>query len=158
MQKHKTRKDNFVKINTTRFGEIEIVEDRMLTMPAGILGFSGSKRFVIIEKEETQPLCWLQSVDEISLSFVIMNPFLFKADYSLNLAPIFEIMEWDAQEAESVKVYVIINAADPSPDKITANLQAPIIINSKRREAVQMVIYDSPYSHRYPIFGKAGGK
>ena len=140
-----------MKIETPQFGTIEIAEDKIITMPAGMPGFPGRRRFIILEREETQPFYWYQCVDDPDLALVIMDPYLFKPDYSVDLNPALKEMSWEADGEDSLKLYVVVNASEGVPEKITANLIGPLVINTQRHEAVQMVVHDSPYSHRYPI-------
>ena len=142
-----------MKIETPQFGTIEVGEDKIITMPAGMPGFPGRRRFIILEREETLPFYWYQCVDDPGLALVIMNPYLFKPDYSVDLNPVVMEMSWEADAEDSLKLYVVVNASEGVPEKITANLIGPLVINTRKREAVQIVIYDNRYSHRYPILG-----
>ena len=142
-----------MKIETSQFGTIEIAEDRIITMPAGLPGFSGASRFIIVEREETLPFYWYQCVDDPDLALVIMDPYLFKPDYSVDLNPALKEMSWEGDAEDTLKLYVVVNASEGVPEKTTANLIGPLVINTRKREAIQIVIYDSPYSHRYPILG-----
>lgn len=139
-------------IENTRFGTIEVEANKIITMPAGMPGFPGRQRFVILEREETRPFYWYQSVDTPDLAFVILNPYLFEPDYAVDLKPVLREMAWQSDGQDCLKLYVVVNAANGTPEKITANLMGPILINTKRYEAVQMVLPNSPYSHKHPIF------
>lgn len=143
-----------MKIETTKFGTIQIEEEKIITMPAGMLGFQARKRFIILERKETQPFYWYQCVNDPALSFVIINPYLFKPDYSVDLKPTLKEMSWEADGEENLKLYVVVNTStfDGATDKITANLIGPLLINTQRCEAVQMAIHSNLYSHKYPIF------
>lgn len=143
-----------MKIETSQFGTIQIAEDKIITMPAGMPGFPGTRRFIILEREETRPFFWYQCVDKPGLALAIMNPHVFKPDYSVDLKPVLKGMSWEADGEESLELYVIVNASEGAPEKITANLIGPLVINTRKREAVQMVICDSPYSLRHSIFGQ----
>ena len=115
--------------------------------------FSGRNCFIILDCEESRPFYWYQCVDDPDLSFVIINPYLFKPDYSVDLKPrSLKEMSWEADGEESLELYVVVNAFNGAPDKITANLIGPLLINTRRWEAVQMVIHNNSYSHKYPIF------
>jgi flagellar assembly factor FliW len=78
-------------------------------------------------------------------------PFLFKPDYNVDIEPYTKEMRWE-EDLESLFIYVIINATDPDPRKMTANLMGPLLINSKKHEGVQMMINDRTYSNKYPVF------
>jgi flagellar assembly factor FliW len=141
-----------LKLETRDFGQVEIDETRVITMPAGMPGFPGVARFAILEREETRPFLWYQCVDDSDLAFVIMNPKLFEPGYSVDLAAALKEMSWRDDKEEDLVVYVIVNASEGVPEKITANLIGPIVINPRKKEAAQMVITGSPYSHKQPVF------
>ena len=147
-----------MEIETRQFGLIQIDEGHIYTMPAGMPGFQGMKRFVIIEKEETWPFHCFQCLDDPDLSFFIMNPYLFMADYNVNLKQAALEAGWQDDSEEEIKTYVIVNTTAGVPEKITANLIGPLLINTKRFGAVQLVLHNSPYSHQHLIFGEPESK
>ena len=141
-----------MKIKTTRFGIITIEEEKIITMLFGMLGFSDEKRFVILQHKEDSPFFWYQSVDDPMLAFVIMSPFLFKPDYNVDVENVLKEMPWNEEEKRNnLELYVVVNIPKGAPDKMTANLIGPILINNKIHQAVQMVISDSPYTHKFPL-------
>jgi len=141
-----------LKIKTTRFGIITIEEEKIITMLFGMLGFPDVKRFVILQHKENSPFFWYQSVDDPMLAFVIMSPFLFKPDYNVDVENVLKEMSWNEEEKQNnLELYVVVNIPKGAPDKMTANLIGPILINNKIHQAVQMVISDSPYTHKFPL-------
>jgi len=141
-----------LKIKTARFGTITIQKEKIITMPFGMLGFPDVKRFVMLQHKENSPFFWYQSVDDPMLAFVIMSPFLFKPDYVVDVENVLMEMSWNEGEKQyNLELYVIVNIPKGEPDKMTANLIGPILINDEARQAVQMVISNSPYSHKFPL-------
>lgn len=144
-----------MKIATTRFGEIDIREDKIIHMPHGMLGFPDRRAFTIFQHKPDSPFYWFQSIDHPDLAFVIVNPFLFKPDYDVDVECTLKDMSWHADPAEKdLELYVVVNIPRGSPEKMSANLIGPILINVKSRQAVQMVIANSDYSHKYPLMGR----
>ncbi len=140
-----------MKIDTKQFGTIDIEEGSIYTMPGGMPGFAGMKRFVIIEREEIWPFFCFQCIDDSELCFYILNPHQFKADYQVNLAHAAKEIGW-GEDIEDIKTYVIVNTSAGVPEKITANLLGPLLIHAKRFEVAQFVLHDNKYSHRTLIF------
>lgn len=141
-----------MKIPTRKFGEIEIDEKKILTMPDGLPGFEGFERFVLLEDQKTSPFCWFQCVDEPNLCIIIINPFLFKPDYAIDTREFIENRGWQDVVPEELLVYVVVNVSSREEGtKITANLMGPLLINPKINEAVQVVISDTTYSHQYNV-------
>jgi flagellar assembly factor FliW len=141
-----------LKVETTRFGTIAIPEEEVITMPFGMPGFSDQKQFVLLDHKENSPFQWYQSIQDPSLAFVITDPLLFKPDYAVNLQNIVEELGWDEDLTEDqLKIYAIVNIPPGSPEKTTANLIGPVLMNLATHEAVQVIIPDSPYSHKFPL-------
>jgi flagellar assembly factor FliW len=134
---------------------MEIEEGKIITMPYGMLGFPQSRRFVLFPHAESSPFYWFQSADDPTLAFVLTNPFLFLTGYSVDLHETIGRMSWEKPESNtSFEVYVVVTIPRGAPEKMTANLLGPVLINSAARQAVQMVLSESPYSCRFPLFGK----
>jgi len=143
-------------IKTTRFGTITIGEEKIITMPFGMLGFPDKKRFIIVQHKENSPFFWYQSVDDPTLAFVITSPFPFKPDYEVDMDDVLKEMSWnEGEENNNLALYVVVNIPKGSPDKMTANLIGPILVNNRACQAVQMVIPNSPYSHKFPLIGES---
>ena len=141
-----------LKVDTTRFGPITVDKQKIITMPLGMLGFPDEKRYAIVQHKENSPFFWYQSVDDPALAFVITSPFFFMPDYSVPLDDAINQMSWDDERIEEkVELYVVVNIPNGSPNKMTANLIGPILINTDTFQALQMVVTDSPYSHRFPL-------
>lgn len=147
-----------MKIKTTRFGTVNIEEEKILNMPLGMLGFPEKKQYVIFQHKENSPLFWYQSVDDPGLAFVITSPYLVMQDYKLDMDDILKEMSWSEEKDNNhLELYVVINIPRGSPHKMTANLIGPILINNRTRQAVQMVVPNSPYSHKFPLIKENQG-
>jgi flagellar assembly factor FliW len=140
-----------MKINTTRFGEIRIDEEKIIHMPHGMLGFPDMRQYVLFPHKKESPFFWYQSVDNPGLAFVITSPFFLTADYHVDVEPILKEMDWHSPSSEHLELYVVVNIPRGSPEKMTANLIGPILINNEARQAVQLVISNSPYSHKHRL-------
>jgi flagellar assembly factor FliW len=73
-----------IRFETTRFGSVELPEDKMISFPEGILGFPGLKRYILIDYEDT-PVKWLQAVDDPDVAFIVMPAQSLSPDYSLQI-------------------------------------------------------------------------
>ena len=144
-----------MKIETTRFGTISIKKEKIINMPFGMLGFPDNKQFIILQHRENPPFFWYQSVDDPALAFVITSPFLFKPDYDVDLDDTLKEMSWNGEEKNNhLELYIVVNIPKGSPQKMTGNLIGPILINGKVRQAVQVIISNSPYNHKFPLLGE----
>jgi flagellar assembly factor FliW len=140
-----------VKVNTTRFGTLTLEEEKIIDMPAGMLGFPDKRRFVILTHQDDSPFFWYQSVDDPDLAFVITSPVLFHPEYEIDLSEALKGATWDLEKKESILLYVVVNIPRGCPERMTANFIGPILINQEKCQAVQTVIAKSPYSHKVPL-------
>ena len=143
-----------IKINTRKFGNLEIEEDKVINFPKGIPGFPEHIRYTLLSKEETHPFCWLQSIDDPNLALIVIDPYIFKPDYNLECESVIESMKWGDIDDKELLVFVVVSFSEGEVQKITANLMGPIIVNPIKHEAVQVVLQDSSYSLHYDVLQK----
>ena len=60
-----------MKVRTLRFGELEIPDDKIITMSKPILGFENLKRYCLIERDDCEPFLWYQSIEEPAAAFAV---------------------------------------------------------------------------------------
>ena len=141
-----------MKVETTRFGEIEIEEHSILNFVEPIFGYENYSKYTIIEHNGNDMFQWLQCIENPELAFPISIPGYFNIkDY------IFEIDDTtaekiEAQDANNLMIYNIVTIPVNNPKSATINLLGPIIINTQNNKALQYVVTNSSYSSRYPLF------
>ncbi|HHT36127.1 MAG: flagellar assembly protein FliW [Candidatus Wallacebacter cryptica] len=140
-----------MKIETTRFGTLEVDPEQIIDFPEGILGFEDYHQFVIVEQPESM-FCFLQSVEEPWLCFVIMMPELLRHDYQVKLEPQ-HVKQLGFEDSKDGQVFVIVTVPE-DVSEMTANLQAPLVINRKTKLAKQVVLMDGLYSIRHNVLAE----
>ena len=138
-------------IQTTRFGEVEIQDQDILTFPSGMLGFSSERHFVMIEDEMGSPFQWLQSIEKQDLAFVTINPETAVSAFSLDIT-VDHRKKLDTEQVEDLSVRVIVTMAKKLQN-VTINLQGPLLINYSKKLGLQFVVADGRYNTRHPLFG-----
>jgi flagellar assembly factor FliW len=136
-----------MKIETSRFGSVEIEEEQIFTFPMGILGFARCKQFVVIDHTEDSPFKWLQSLDEGGLAFIITDPLFFRADYHIKMRRT-ELSMLEPISEDDLVVSVIMTIPE-NPQDMSANLMAPVIFNMANRVGMQHVLTKSQYPVKY---------
>lgn len=140
-----------MKINTRMFGEIDIDEEKIINFDLGIIGFDFLKKFTLIhdEDEEDNSVIWLQSLDEAAFAMPVMNPLLAMDNYNPSVED--ELFKNIGETDGDIIVFVTLTV----PDKIenmTVNLRAPIIINPKTRKGCQIIVEETEYLVKYPVY------
>lgn len=139
-----------MQIYKTRLGEIQVDEENVITFQQGLPGFADLKRFAILPSEESNPVKFLQSLEETDISFAIINPKLFFPDYQPELSAL-DLQELDLVKTEDALVFVIM-VITKDPKQITANLLAPVVINPHNKLAKQIVMIGDRYTTRHRVF------
>lgn len=139
-----------MQLNTKNFGEIVVPEDKILSFDDGIPSFESVKKYILLDNgDNTSPFRWLQSIDEPTLAFAIVNPFLIKKDYDINIGDD-TVKQLGIEKEEEVEVYAIV-VVPSDISKMTMNLKAPVIINTKNMKGAQVILDTDKYGVRHYI-------
>ena len=138
-------------VQTTRFGKIEVEENSIITMPNGLLGFSGARLYTLLDDEIGSPFKWLQSLDNETLAFVTIDPKVVVSDYKIAISEE-HLKKLHASSVEELSVMTIVTMTRDIKD-VTVNLQGPLVVNHDKRFGMQLVIADGQFSTRHPLFG-----
>ncbi len=137
-------------VMTTRFGAIEIDDDRIIEMPDGMIGFA-ERRFILLSHDNNGRFFWFQSVDNPALAFVVTDPTAFVPGYEVTLTPDeYDRLKLDPESAEVILLAVTTIAREARD--ITINLQGPIVVNPGKMMAKQIVLENGKYGIRHPLF------
>lgn len=119
-------------------------EISVVTFPKGLPGFGMFKDYTIQQYDDL--FSYLISKDDPSVAFVIVNPFDFYPDYELDIPDgLLEEIEITSREQVIVRCIVTWNS---DRHKVTLNLLAPLVINSKNQQGKQVVLQNVPYTTR----------
>lgn len=147
-----------MKADTRLFGEIDIAEDKIITLENGMIGLPEYRRFALIFDEGAEKkasVMWLQSMDDPETAFPVMQPNLVKEDYNPTVN---EEMLSPLGVLTDENTYVLVTLTARTDVKQTSvNLKAPIIINTDTKKGCQIII-DGDYPVKYRIYEAAQGK
>ena len=143
-----------MKINTVRFGEIEIDENRIFNFKLPIIGFNELSKFVLLDLNKDKFFKWLQSVEDPSLAFPVVSVFSLDLEYSVDLPDnVIDILK--INNVESILVMNIASIPQDDPQGTTINLLAPLIFNLDTQTAGQIILSGSGYDISFPLFKKS---
>ena len=141
-----------MKINTKIFGEIEIIDDKLIHFPSGIIGFPELTDFALVHDEEKgiDSIHWLQSIQEPAFAMPVMNPLLVKPDYNPEVED--ELLK-PIGKLDPEEVLVMVTVTIPGDiKKMSVNLKGPIIINGAEKKACQVIVDGEGYAVKFPIY------
>ena len=138
-----------MKVDTSRFGQLDISEDKIIHFPEGLYGFEKETEFAFLpfNPNVESPMEWMQSLKSSHLAFVITDPFLYLPNYKLKLShEDKKIVRLSDDEDFLTRAIVTI---PENYSEMTANLIAPLIINKEKAIAKQFVLTNMDYDTRH---------
>ena len=145
-------------IQTKYLGEVKITEDQIIKFPQGILGFEYNQEFIILNIIDNDNFKILQDLKEPNIAFFIINPWDFYKGYTVDL-PDEELGKIGIfpKKDNDIAVFNIVTLGKTFQES-TANLLAPIIINTKTKQGKQFIQNDTIYTTRHKLFTEGNGE
>jgi flagellar assembly factor FliW len=138
-------------LETDRFGKINYKKNDIISMAKGILGFENMRQFILLSPEEQDPFKWLQSIEDRDLAFLVIDPLLVKSDYKFEIS-LKDMTLLEGKTNRDFFIYLLVAVPQGQIEHMTANLQAPIVINRSNMQAAQLIINESGHVTQYPIY------
>ena len=143
------------KVYTSRFGEIEVDERKIVHFKDGIPAFEEEHEFIILPYDEESPYYFMQSLSTPDLAFLLTIPFLFFNDYTFEIDDA-TVEELGITSPDTVFYYSMVTIPNGSIRYMTANLVAPIVLNAANMQAKQVVLEKSNYTTKHRLFPESG--
>lgn len=137
-------------VKTGRFGELTVGDDEIIHIPNGLLGFPEQTRFCLVDPGDETLILWLQSVEQPDFAFALLEPKIFRPDYTVRLSAA-ELRELKLENINQSAVFSVLTIPEDIT-QMTANLKAPLVINLKAQIARQVVLQENEYSIKHPMF------
>ncbi len=137
-------------INTERFGSFDTKDSKLIEFQSGLPGFEELRFFIILEIAQTKPIYWLQSIENSHVALPVILTFEVLEDYYIDIRE----NELEDLFVESQNDLLVMNVVviPEQVDKMTVNLAAPIVINTKRGIGKQIIIDAQALSVRWPVY------
>ena len=135
---------------STRFGQVEVPDETLLSFPAGMIGFPELERYSILKQREDSVFLWLHAIDEPTLAFPIVLPWVFYWDYEVKLSDE-DMAAINVERADQISIYCVVNVG-ADVRAATINLFSPIVVNNGDRRARQVINTIDGYSTRDRLF------
>lgn len=140
-----------MEIKTQYFGTISSSDKEFIHFPDGLFGFADLKNYIPLAFENnSDALISLQSVEDSTISFILMNPFQLYTEYMPILSDEDRKLLDASYNDENISYYVICIIHDSMEDS-TVNLKCPIAVNTDTRKARQIILDNILYKFRHPV-------
>ena len=143
-----------MKVNTSRFGTLDIADNEIIRFPDGLYGFEKETEFTFLpfNPNVESPMEWMQSLKSSHLAFVITDPYLYLQDYKLKLSED-DKKRVNLKSEEPFLTRTIVTIPENYLE-MTTNLIAPLIINKDKGVAKQFVLTSMDYDTRHYLLPK----
>lgn len=142
-----------MRVQTKFFGEVELDDNKILEFPNGIIGFEDFKKFAIIydvEDDRETKISWLQSLEEPVLALPVVDPLAIVPDYAPMIED--ELLKPLGNPADEDLLFLLVMTVPSDMKKVTANMKAPVIINTKTCTGVQLIVDNADYPVKYNVY------
>jgi len=128
-----------MKIQSARFGELEVPEQSVIHFPDGIIPFGENLDFALLPGSGRSSAAWLQSLQYPELAFWAGHAAGLFPERDIGIeAHHLRLMQ--IRRPEQLSILLILTVQE---HEVTANLLAPVLINVERRLGRQVVLTDS---------------
>jgi flagellar assembly factor FliW len=140
-------------IDTKNFGPLRYDPGDALVFPRGLPAFENCREFLALTVPPSEPLIFLQSLEDSGLCFITTPILVVDSAYRLQIgAEDLELIGLPPRAApvigKDLLCLAVLSLREEGP---TANLLAPVVVNLRNRRAVQAVAQESGYSHQQPL-------
>lgn len=140
-----------MRIQTKILGEIDVDERQVIQFPDGLIGFKKFTSYALLDAPQ-KPYFFLQSMELSELGFILLDPFLFRPDYTVDAAD--EAMVGLGVEGPEDALVLSLVTVPPNGGPITANLMGPLVIGRKARLGAQIVLADPRWKTKHDVMAE----
>ena len=110
-------------------------------------GFTDLKKFVLVRLDDAEAaISELRSLERPEVRFVVAAPSIFFTDYAIELDDD-ECDDLDLHDVDDALVLTVLTVGKDAAHS-TANLLAPVVINTRTRDAAQVILSGSDWPVR----------
>ena len=123
--------------------------DLIISFPWGLPGLEDHREFILNPLEKDSPFYYMRSNSRPEIGLLLVNPFVIFKDYEFDLDNE-AAGQLHIADQKQVAVLCTVNTSR-GVGAATVNLLAPLVINTERLRAKQVVLHDRRYSYRTPL-------
>src|SRR5262249_9245323 len=121
----------------TRCGSGGIDAATARTLVRGMFGSRAPRRYAILKQREASVFMWLHSIEDPSLAFPIVLPWVFYWDYEVDLSDA-DMAAIGVERADQISIYCVVDVG-ADVRAATINLFSPIVVNNGDHSARQVI-------------------
>jgi flagellar assembly factor FliW len=131
-----------MEIQSKLLGSQQVNPDSIITFPHGLPGFENRTRFQLFHQEGSDIVYWLQSLDDVNLTFSVAHPTHFHINYNFVLTDA-ETKLLEANSPDELLILILLHQDEEQENgtpTIKGSIKSPLLINSEKRIGYQKVM------------------
>lgn len=136
----------------TRFGEVKLRKDRLISFPQGLFGFRECTSFGLtrLPNVDESPILLMQCVNEPSVAFLVADPKVLGLKIETDdEAEAITGTNMPKTDTQFLSILTLYDNGDSY--YLTANLKAPLLVDSNQRMGVQYILTNKNYTTQHKI-------
>jgi len=136
----------------TRFGEVTLQKDRLISFPHGLFGFRECTEFGLasLPNVDESPILLMQCVNEPSIAFLVSDPSVLGLELKdSDRAEALEVTKLSDGTTQFLTILTLYDNGDSY--YLTANLKAPVLIDAQKKVGLQYILTNKDYSTQHKI-------
>ncbi len=127
-----------MQIKSAKFGVVDIDDSSIIEFPKGIPGFEDKHRFTMLRCDQTEPIQWMQNLEDEYVVFPVLNPFIINPEYFIEVND--EDLEVIGTKDEEEIIVVCIMVIPEDLREMTANFMSPVLVNTSKMLGAQIMM------------------
>ena len=141
--------ETLVLVDSIALGEVQVLSESIFHFATGIHGFEMHQEFALIPAAR-EGLFWLQSLNGRDVVFLLIDPFVAVPGFEVDLG-VTERAALELDNPMDVLVLAIVTLPVSQAESPTANFRGPIVLNTKKRIAAQVMSAVQGHEVRTPV-------
>lgn len=137
---------------STRFGEVRLGKDKLISFPHGLFGFRECTSFGLarLPNVDDSPILLMQCINDPVVAFLVAAPNVLglKIDAADEAEALAET-KMNKTDTQFLSILTLYDNGDSY--YLTANLKAPVLIDSNSRTGVQHILSSKAYTTQHKI-------
>ena len=137
-----------MRIDTQRFGTIQLNANELFLFPQGLVGMESLRQWALLPDPDNASVAWLQSASRGDRAIPLISPRAFFDDYRVHLTR----RELACLHLSPGAELYVMTTVSGHVGKLTTNLRSPMLLNLNRRLGCQVITEDDqPIRKELPI-------
>ena len=136
-----------MRVESRKFNTIiELEDDKVIQFPNGLIGFADEKEFILLEREQSPRIAWLQSVNNPDLALPVVSGHELGEDYPD--VPLSDALYADrvGDIGDDTAVMLVLTCQHGMAP--TINMMSPIVVDAKTRTGAQLILQGTRFASR----------